>query len=49
MLLNYTITLLCILFIEIQANIVRDVVEEKQKQLKREREARKKNILIETY
>ena len=49
MLLNYTITLLCIVFIEIQANIVRDVVEEKQKLLKREREARKKNILIETY
>ena len=46
MLLNYIITILCILFIQIQDNVARDVVEEKQKLLKREREARKKTKLI---
>ena len=46
MLLNYIITTICILFIQIQDNVARDVVEEKQKLLKREREARKKTKLI---
>jgi len=44
MLLNYIITTICILFIQIQDNVARDVVEEKQKLLKREREARQFGI-----
>ena len=42
----YELQYLCILFIQIQDNVARDVVEEKQKLLKREREARKKTKLI---
>ena len=44
--LNFTITVICILFIQIQAKIARDVVEEKQKLSKEEREARKKNYIV---
>ena len=44
--LNFTITVICILFIQIQAKIARDVVEEKQKLSKEEREARKKNFIV---
>ena len=42
--LKFTFTVICILFIQIQAKIARDVVEEKQKLSKEEREARKKKL-----
>jgi len=42
--LNFTITVICILFIQIQAKIERNVVEEKQKLSKEEREARQFGI-----
>lgn len=44
--LNFTIIVICILFIQIQAKIARDVVEEIQKLSKEEREARKKNFIV---